>query len=190
MPGAFFCASKRDKMPLTLAQLAQIVPRADAAIWLAPLEETMGRYQINTPLRQAHFLAQVAHESGGFRYRREIASGEAYEGRANLGNTQRGDGKRYKGRGLIQLTGRANYTDYTRTGAYGLDVVVAPDLVATDDRLCVDVAGWYWQKKRLNAWADADDLETITRRVNGGLNGLAERRAYLDKAKRALGVKA
>lgn len=175
---------------MTQEQLAQIVSPAQAAQWAELLGETMGRYEITTPLRQAHFVAQVAHESGGFRYRVELADGSAYEGRQDLGNVQRGDGKRFKGRGLIQLTGRANYTDYAQANPFGADVVVLPEQVATDDRICADVAGWYWRRKRLNTWADVDDLENITRRINGGLNGLKERRAYLVKAKRALGIAA
>ena len=135
---------------------------------------------LNTPLRLAHFLAQVAHESGGFRYMEEIASGSAYEGRADLGNTQPGDGKRYKGRGPLHLTGRANYR---RVGcALGLALEEHPELVAYP---CIGlwVACHYWTDRGLNALADRDDVEAITRKVNGGLNGFADRKARLTAAK-------
>jgi len=145
--------------------------------------ETMARYEINTPLRQAHFLAQVGHESGELQYRQEIASGVAYEKRRDLGNTQPGDGPLYKGRGLIQLTGRANYAEYSRTGGFKINVEETPERLATDNQLCVDVAGWYWDRHGLNSFADRDELETITRRINGGLNGLDNRRRLLSRAK-------
>lgn len=135
---------------------------------------------LDNPNRLAHFMAQLAHESGGFRYMEEIASGQAYEGRANLGNTQPGDGKRYKGRGPIQLTGRANYRAYGRT--LGIDFERHPEIVAMPS-IGLHVALEYWRSRNLNALADADNIEAITRKVNGGLNGFAERKAYLAKAK-------
>jgi len=150
--------------------------------------DTMARYEVGSPLRQAHFLAQVGHESGELLYRKEIASGAAYEHRKDLGNTQPGDGPRYKGRGLIQLTGRANYAEYSRTGAFRINVESDPEQLAADDRLCVDVAGWFWRRHSLNALADRDDLEAITRRINGGLNGLDNRRRLLLRAKTLLGA--
>jgi len=135
---------------------------------------------LDTPLRLAHFMAQLAHESGGFRYMEEIASGAAYEGRADLGNTQAGDGKRFKGRGPIQLTGRANYRTFGRK--VGIDIEAHPEVVALPS-FGLLVACIFWDAKGLNALADADDVEAVTRRVNGGLNGLAERKTYLIKAK-------
>jgi putative chitinase len=140
-------------------------------------------YEIDTPLRQAHFLAQVAHESASLRCTEEEATGDAYEGRVDLGNTQPGDGRRFKGRGLIQLTGRANYRDYG--AAIGLDLLsdAGARKVASDPALAVDVAGWFWDTHELNAVADRDDVEQVTRVVNGALNGLAERRRFLARAK-------
>lgn len=135
---------------------------------------------LDTPLRLAHFMAQLSHESGGFRYMEEIASGAAYEGRADLGNTQAGDGKRFKGRGPIQLTGRANYRTFGRK--VGIDIEAHPEVVALPS-FGLLVACMFWDAKGLNALADADDVEAVTRRVNGGLNGLAERKTYLIKAK-------
>lgn len=138
---------------------------------------------IDTARRQAHFLAQVGHESGELRYTEELASGDAYEGRADLGNTQPGDGPRFKGRGLIQLTGRANYKAYG--DALGIDLVSGenPRRVGADPELAVDVACWFWQSNGLNAPADQDDIERITRSVNGGLNGFADRSRQLTRAK-------
>jgi putative chitinase len=136
---------------------------------------------MNTPLRQAHFLAQVGHESEQLRYTEELASGAAYEGRKDLGNTQPGDGVRFKGRGLIQLTGRANYAAFAQ--ACGQDVVASPELVAETPALAVDAAVWFWGEHGLNALADKDDVVGITKRVNGGTNGLADREALLARAK-------
>jgi len=146
----------------------------------ASLRDAMKTYDIDTPLRVAHFLAQTAHESGGFYYREEIASGEEYEGRADLGNTSPGDGKKFKGRGDIQLTGRANYEAYSK--AKGVDFVLNPDLVATDEYVH-DVAAWFWTRKKLNRYADADDVVSITKRINGGLNGIVERTRMSVRAK-------
>jgi predicted chitinase len=139
----------------------------------------MQKYEITTPLRRAAFLAQLAHESGELRWMEEIASGEAYEGRKDLGNTERGDGKRYKGRGPIQLTGRHNYR--TAGAALGLDLEGKPELAARPDVGCL-VAGWFWDTRELNALADARDFVTITRRVNGGLRGQEQRERYYRRA--------
>jgi len=149
------------------------------------IQETLGRYEINTPLRAAHFLAQVAHESDGFCTCEEYASGSAYEGRRDLGNTQAGDGKRYKGRGLVQLTGRANYKTYG--DKIGIDLVSNPEKAA-DPATSLVLACEYWNKTRggLNQFADRDDVISITKAINGGLNGLDDRRRYLGRAKQAL----
>jgi putative chitinase len=143
----------------------------------------LAHYAIDTPLRVAHFLAQVAHESDGFSTVEEYASGSAYEGRKDLGNTQPGDGRRYKGRGLIQLTGRTNYASIGRD--LGLPLVDAPETVC-DPHTYLLVSCLFWARKAINARADRDDLVGVTRAVNGGLNGLDSRRAYLANAKRLL----
>lgn len=148
-----------------------------------PLDAKMRARDISTPLRQAHFLAQVGHESGELRYVKELASGQAYEGRGDLGNTEPGDGPRFKGRGLIQLTGRANYRDYGNAIGKNLLVDNNWDLVADDPELAVDVACWFWIKHNLNQFADQDDITTITRRINGGLTGFDQRKALLVRAK-------
>lgn len=167
-----------------------MIDATDANIgkYTAALLANMQSRSISTSLRQAHFLAQVGHESGELRYAEEIASGAAYEGRADLGNTQPGDGPRFKGRGLIQLTGRANYQTYGQ--AIGKDLVNNAQWtqVATDPNLAVDVACWYWQTHNLNQDADQDDITTITRRINGGLNGLDDRQRLLTRAKFFLGL--
>jgi putative chitinase len=171
------------------AELHEIMPYArpaDRSRFLGPINECMLKWSITTPLRAAHFLAQIGHESGCLRYVQEIASGEAYEGRRDLGNTQPGDGRRFKGRGLIQLTGRSNYTAYGRQ--IGVDLLADPTIIATDPTLAVDVAGWFWSIRELNRYADVDDVEMVTRRVNGGLNGIADRRAFLARAKQVFRV--
>ncbi len=149
--------------------------------YCSALSEKMADYSINTRLRMAHFLAQVGHESGELRYSEEIASGVAYEGRTDIGNTQPGDGPRFKGRGLIQLTGRANYTAYSE--ARGIDYTVNPELLSTDPAVAVDVSCWFWIRNGLNELADNDDVIAITRRINGGLNGLDDRKAKLVREK-------
>lgn len=147
-----------------------------------PIEREMALRLIDSPLRRAHFLAQIGHESGELRFRTEIASGEAYEGRLNLGNVQPGDGPRFRGRGLIQLTGRANYTDFGRALGIEAELLADPDRVARDPDLCVKAAGWFWARRDLNTLADANDLTQITRRINGGLNGLEDRRRLFKRA--------
>ena len=176
---------------LNAAKLKGIMINAtDANIgqYAAALLAQMPTRDISTSLRQAHFLAQVGHESGELRYREEIASGAAYEGRRDLGNTQPGDGPRFKGRGLIQLTGRANYQQYGQ--AIGKDLLTHEQWkqVADDPNLAVDVACWYWEMHNLNQSADQDDITTITRRINGGLNGLDDRKRLLARAKFFLGL--
>ena len=168
--------------------LKRIEPSANAAIatsLASPLSKHMTAYQIDTPLRAAHFLAQAAHKSAHFRTLYEYASGAAYEGRKDLGNVMKGDGKRYKGRGVFQLTGRANYRAYGK--ALGVDLENNPELAA-DPEVSVRVACEYWKKKGLSGWADRDDVNEITRRINGGYNGLADRKACLARAKKNLGA--
>ena len=182
-----------ESLPLDLdaALLALIYLRAadqDVADLSKRIASVMATRQIDTPLRQAHFLAQIGHESGELRFRAEIGSGEAYEGRYDLGNTQPGDGRRFKGRGLIQLTGRANYREYGRAISREAELLANPELLETDPDLCVDVAGWFWAKRNLNTLADADDLTRITKRINGGLNGLEDRRRLLKRAKALLSL--
>lgn len=135
---------------------------------------------MQSELRLAHFMAQLVHESGSFRYMEEIASGSAYEGRADLGNTQAGDGKRYKGRGPIQITGRANYRTFGRR--IGIDIENHPEIAAVPS-IGLHLALEYWADRKLNSFADADDIDAITRKINGGTNGIVDRKAHLAKIK-------
>jgi predicted chitinase len=138
-----------------------------------------------TPLRAAHFIAQLAHESDRFRALEEYASGADYEGRADLGNIEQGDGVRYKGRGVIQLTGRANYAE---AGAYlGLSLEGQPGLAALPG-VAYQTAALYWLSRNINADADADDIRAVTRAINGGTNGLKDRKHHLRRAKEVLRV--
>jgi putative chitinase len=173
---------------ITAEQLRAVMPQlsaSKAAEYLPLLNGAMAEAGINTPRRQAAFLAQLAHESGQLRYFEEIASGAAYEGRRDLGNTQPGDGRRYKGRGPIQLTGRNNYRAAGQ--ALGLELEGNPRQAA-EPRVGFRTAGWFWNSRDLNRFADAGDFREITRRINGGFNGLAERERYYAEAKRALGA--
>lgn len=147
------------------------------------LPEILDDYNIDTKLRIAHFLAQLAHESDHFRTFEEYASGDAYEGRRDLGNVKRGDGRRYKGRGPIQLTGRHNYKKYGKI--LGIDLENNPHLAATP-RVGLLLAAEFWTKNGLNALADADNAKQITRRINGGYNGLEDRLVKIKRAKRVL----
>ncbi len=170
---------------VSINELRRIMPglsaeRANA--YLPHLNAAMREAGINTPRRQAAFLAQLAHESGQLRYMEEIASGAAYEGRRDLGNTQRGDGVRYKGRGPIQLTGRANYR--AAGNALGINLEANPQR-ASDPDVAFRIAAWYWGSRNLNQYADAGNFSAITYRINGGYNGAADRNAYYN---RALGV--
>jgi len=154
---------------------------------------TLERFKINTPLRMAHFFGQILHESGGLRWLREIwgptDAQRRYEPPSrlakDLGNTQAGDGKRYMGRGVIQLTGRANYAKFSQ--AMGVDFLSNPDLVASP-QYAVTAAGWFWDMRNINRFADQDDLLKVTRLVNGGKNGLADREKYLKRSKQVLGA--
>src|SRR5690349_5242803 len=124
----------------------------------------MQEFGISTPQQRAAFLAQIAHESGSLRYTRELADGLMYEGRGDLGNTQPGDGPKYKGRGLLQITGRANYA--ACGAALGLDLIAHPELLETPSGACRSAA-WFWQKHGLNRFADTDSFGTLTKAING-----------------------
>ncbi len=151
--------------------------------YLPVFQKLLPKYHIDTPLRMAHFFAQVGHESLSFVYTQELASGEAYEGREDLGNTQEGDGVRFKGRGLIQLTGRANYKSYGEHISVDLLKEGNETLVSSTPEYAVGVSLWFWDSRKLNRYADEDDIRQVTRRVNGGYNGLDDRTQYLQRAK-------
>ena len=167
----------------------------NAEKFLPFINDTCNQFQINTHARILSFLAQVGHESGGLFFTEELASGKAYEGREDLGNIHPGDGVLFKGRGLIQITGGVNYKAIH--DELGIDCINTPALlggknanVCTPEQLknATLSAGWFWNKKNLNALADKIDItkpieedsnfdafEAITRKINGGTNGLSDR---------------
>jgi putative chitinase len=187
---------------------AQLLALGIEGKWFEPLQETFEKYQINTPKRQACFIGQCMHESGGFKFLREnlnysakalmntwpsrfpdmdtaekfernpsAIANKVYGGR--MGNTEDGDGAKYIGRGLIQLTGKDNYRAFGE--AIGEDLVANPQLVE-EPRYAALSAGWFWNKRGLNALADAMDVETMTVRINGGKIGIQDRIAKINKA--------
>lgn len=169
---------------ITLSELHEVMPYAGARaeIYLEPLNATMDEFGIDTPDRQAAFLAQIAHESGSLKYVEELASGDAYELRADLGNSRIGDGRRFKGRGLLQVTGRANYETCSIALFDDRRLLEHPELLEEPDNAARS-AGWFWQSRGLSALADQGQFRLITRRINGGLNGLADRLACWERAK-------
>ncbi|QHV94017.1 glycoside hydrolase family 19 protein [Spirosoma endbachense] len=141
------------------------------------------RFEINTALRLSHFLAQLIHESMNFSRVLETGSGERYEGNKKLGNTEPGDGKKYKGRGLIQITGRWNYGACQRF--FGEPYLERPELMERD-KDAVAVSFWYWRFRKLNAWADKDNLQKVTSGINAGMDKIDRREKLLTKSKSAL----
>ncbi|TLG93561.1 glycoside hydrolase family 19 protein [Pseudomonas edaphica] len=176
-------------MPSTEQQLLQILPNAghQAGVFVPVLNTAMNRYAIVGTLRVAAFIAQVGHESGQLRYVREIwgptAQQLGYEGRADLGNTVKGDGSKFRGRGLIQITGRANYAACGE--ALGLDLISKPELLELPQWAAASAA-WFWKINGLNTLADNGDFVKITRRINGGLTGKADRQELYDRALKVL----
>jgi putative chitinase len=193
---------------------AQLLALGIEGKWLEPLLETFEKYEINTPKRQACFIGQCMHESGGFKFLKENLNYSAkglvatwpsrfpneeyaeeyarkperiankvYSGR--MGNTEDGDGAKYIGRGLIQLTGKDNYKAVTE--ALGEDLLANPQLLE-EPRYAALSAGWFWNKKGLNALADASDIETMTKRINGGSIGIADRKAKIEMVSKYLVV--
>ena len=182
---------------MTLGQIKETACSStiNAAKFMEAINATCDKFQINTPIRQLCFLAQVGHESGSLFFTEELASGAAYEGRKNLGNTQPGDGIRFKGRGLIQITGRANYKAVG--DALAVDLIKNPTLLGgknvnkcSPDQLknAAMSAGWFWNSRKLNDLADKiniskpvdtganlDNFVLITKKINGGTNGLHDR---------------
>jgi putative chitinase len=183
--------------------------------WTEPLKETFEKYGIDTSKRQAAFIGQCMHESGGFKlleenlnysaralmvtwpsrfpseevanqYARnpEKIANKVYGGRMGNGPEETGDGWKYRGRGIKQLTGKENYE---RCGSgLGVDLVSNPDLLL-DPKYAALSAGWFWNKHNLNDLADKGDIETMTKRINGGLLGLDARKAAIKKAESVLG---
>jgi putative chitinase len=154
-------------------------------IFLECLNTAMLEFHIDTLLRQACFLSQVAHESGSLRYTLELATGSDYEGRKDLGNTHVGDGIKYKGRGLLQVTGRANYE---KCGlGLGRNLIEDPAYLETPMGASRSAA-WFWHSNGLNDIADQGNFGTICRRVNGGYNGLDDRIKHYVRCRKVLGI--
>lgn len=176
-------------MSITQQQLLQILPNAGpvAGVFVPVLNAAMGHYQIVGTKRVAAFIAQIGHESGQLKYVKEIwgptAAQAKYEGRKDLGNTVAGDGSKYRGRGLIQITGRANYMACGE--ALSLDLIKQPELLEKPQHACMSAA-WFWATKGLSTLADAGQFDKITQRINGGQNGAADRQALYARALKVL----
>lgn len=148
------------------------------------LNACLHEFGITTKPRLRHFLSQTAHESGGGRFKKELASGADYEGRRDLGNTQPGDGPRFKGAGYIQLTGRANYQDFANF-IHDPDVMQGVDYVA--EKYPFTSAGFWWKNNRMNELCDTNpSVLQVTKVVNGGTNGLEDRQMYYERCLHAI----
>ena len=200
---------------VTTEQMKTIIPRLNwgkAEPYVPYMKSVLPNFGIDTPIRKAHFLAQLAHESGGLKYSSEnlnysakalrsvfgkyfktmeIAEAYArkpekianrvYADRMSNGNEASGDGWKFRGRGLIQLTGKYNYQSFAND--HGVDCVNNPDLIL-DPEIALTAACWYWDKRKINAYADLDDIHMVTKRVNGGNNGILDRQQWLDSFKK------
>jgi putative chitinase len=172
---------------IDLQSIRTIMPHAGARaeFFLSPINDAMLEADITTVNREAAFIAQLAHESGELRYMKELSDGKAYEGRLDLGNTEPGDGPRFKGRGPIQITGRSNYLACS-LALYGDDrLLSSPEVLEQPSDGC-RASAWFWKTHGLNELADAQDFRTITKRINGGYNGLDDRFMYYNRALAAL----
>ncbi len=204
---------------ITEANFKKVIPDVSwthAAQYVSLFDTVLPTYGIDTPLRKAHFLAQVAHESGGFKFvvenlnysakalygvfrkyfpnmdlaneyarQPEKIANKVYANRLGNGNEASGDGWRYRGRGLIQLTGKANYTAFSQ--AANQYFTTNPDQVATPEWALAS-ACWFWKSNNINKYADADDIHMVTKRINGGYNGLQSRQHFLDEFKKLYGI--
>lgn len=174
---------------LTADQIHQIdpyTPISRAQTYIDGINQAMVQFGITEWSDVCMFIAQILEESGGLNYTTELASGQAYEGRRDLGNTQPGDGVKYKGRGLIQCTGRALYQLLSQ--ALGVDFINHPELLATSPYCCLS-AGWYWKYRNISSLTGPNNesaFEAVTRRINGGLNGLEMRQQFWRKAQQVI----
>lgn len=160
------------------------IPLARAEQWAAPLTKAMADGKIDTRLRIAAFLAQIGHETEGLQYVKELGGPtyfSKYDGREDLGNLQKGDGARFPGRGLIQVTGRANYLECSMA-LFGDDRLINKPELLEQPEYAAASAVWFWTKKGLNKLADASRITDMTRKINGGLNGLQDRLSRWQKA--------
>lgn len=173
-------------MSITSDQLRKIwthAPATRCAQFAPILSDAMARFGIDTNEEIVEFIAQVSHESGEGQWLKELASGSAYEGRKDLGNTQQGDGVRYKGRGLIQCTGRLNYQ--LMGMMLDLDLIARPELLEEPANACLSAAAFWWNHK-LDDLALKKDFVRVTKVINGGTNGLEDRQKYLALARVAI----
>ena len=173
-------------IPLTEEMLARIMPFSTAAhrkAYLPLLNDAMRKSEIIGAKREAAFLAQIAHESGSLSFKEEVGSGVQYEWRSDLGNVNKGDGPRYKGRGFLMITGRANYRHYGNL--LNLPLEEKPELAA-EPGIAMNIAGVYWQEHGCNQLADQLNFKAITRKINGGLNGYQSRLEFYTRALKAL----
>ncbi|SCW78479.1 MULTISPECIES: glycoside hydrolase family 19 protein [unclassified Pseudomonas] len=182
-------------MDVTQAQLISIMPnaRSQAGVFVSALNIAMSRHRIVTPKRIAAFLAQIGHESGQLRYVRELGS-EAYLSKydtgalaVRLGNSPQadGDGQKYRGRGLIQITGHDNYRRCS-LGLFGDERLLALPELLEQPQWASESSAWFWEQSGLNELADRDQFNSITRRINGGLNGLEDRLQLWARARAVL----
>lgn len=182
-------------MEITKEQILAIMPNAKDVVdsYLSYINGYKETFKIYTPLRMAHFLAQIAHESNELRSVREIGTREYFNKydtgklKQMLGNVKAGDGYKYRGRGLIQITGRANYQAYMNSPYCCGDIMTHPELLEKPLG-AVKSAMWWWYSHDLNKLADKDSVLTITKKINGGTNGLESRKKYLARAKKVLKV--
>jgi putative chitinase len=172
---------------MTVDELLGVMPNAvrRAVVFAPAIVAACQEFEISTPLRQASFLAQVAQETGELRYMRELYSGSSYEFRADLGNTQSGDGSTFRGGGLLMLTGRANWTHCATS--LGLPLVENPDLMLQPD-VAARTGAWFWKTAGLNELADQDRFGAVTHRLNGGYNDIDKRLAFFYRARKVFGL--
>ena len=217
---SLFCNKVEAKVLFTKEQLYLIndnLNKKECDYYYEALQTLLIQHNINTSLRIAHFLAQILHESGHFKYNKENLNYSAkalrsvfgkyfktdkeaeeyarkpekianrvYANRMGNGDEASGDGWKYAGKGLIQLTGKANYIECGNS--LGLDLINCPDMIITSPETCVETACWFWSKHNLNRYADNDDIVAITKKINGGLNGIESRKEILASAKQHLNI--
>lgn len=181
-------------MKITRKQMLEIIGAEDRVDnFLHHINEWLDVFDINTPLRACHFLAQCCHETNGLKSTKEIGSAKYFSkyerGKlaSQLGNTKIGDGAKYKGRGLIHITGRANYQAYQNSGYCKGDIMTTPELLEKPLG-AVKSSMWWWKAHSCNKLADNDDVLALTKKINGGTNGLESRKKWLSKCKKAIGV--
>lgn len=180
-------------MELTYQQVRDILPRAkkqDIINFVSDFNKFSWLHKMTKVKEIAHFIAQIGHESLQLLYKTEIDSGKYLEGRLDLGNTQPGDGKRFKGRGWLMCTGRYNYAEFTKWYNKKFkskeDFITTPRRISDEHELSFIVSIWFWQTRKIRPLALANNIEAVTKKINGGLNGYAEREEYTNQALKVL----